>query len=85
MLVYPRGEVPNLQDYGIELQPGTHTPVRLDVTRMLTLSAPYGECGTKKLKYFDGEYTEFKCLLECETDFMISRCGCISFFMPGMY
>ena len=83
MLVHPRGEVPNLQDYGVELQPGTHTPVRLDVTKTSTLGSPYGECDSKPLKYYDGEYTESKCFLECETDYIVSNCGCRGFYMPG--
>ena len=84
-LSIPEAKFPNLQDYGIELQPGTHTPVRLDVTKMSTLGSPYGECDSKPLKYFNGDYTESKCLLECETDYIVSSCGCRSFYMPGMY
>ena len=83
MLAHPRGEIPNLLDYGIELHTGTHTPVRLDVTSMSTLPAPYGECGTTELKHLSGDYTESKCHLECETDYIFSKCGCRSFYMPG--
>ena len=83
MLVHPRGELPNLQDDGVELHPGTHTPVRLDVTRMSSLPAPYGTCGSHDLKYFGGHYSEAKCYIECETDYIVSKCGCRSFYMPG--
>ena len=83
MLVHPKGESPNLRDYGIELQPGTQTPVRLDVMEMSSLPSPYGECGNKTLRYFDDGYTESKCYLECETDYIVGKCGCRDFYMPG--
>ena len=83
MLVHRRNEFPNLDDFGIELEPGTHTPIRLGVTDMISLGAPYGDCGTTPLKYFDTEYTETKCYLECETDYIIEKCGCQNFYMPG--
>ena len=83
ILAHPRNEVPNLQDFGIELQTGTHTAVRLDVTEISTLSDPYGKCGTKPLRYYNGSYTESKCYLECETDYVVEQCGCRNFYMPG--
>ncbi|XP_072051798.1 acid-sensing ion channel 3-like [Amphiura filiformis] len=83
VLVHPRDEIANLLDYGIELQPGTHTPIRLDVTEMKTLGSPYGKCGNQPLKYLGGAYTESKCYLECETDYIVSKCGCRNFYMPG--
>ena len=84
LLAHPRGEVPNLQDDGIELQLGTHTRVRLDTTKMSTLGVPYGDCNSKPLKYYNGEYTESKCFLECATEHIVSKCGCRNFYMPGM-
>ena len=83
MLIHPRNEFPNLDDFGIELEPGTHTPIRLDVTEMSTLGAPYGDCGGKPLKYLTGTYTVSKCYLECETDYIVEQCGCRNFYMPG--
>ncbi|XP_072021878.1 acid-sensing ion channel 3-like [Amphiura filiformis] len=83
MLAHPRGEFPNLEDNGIELATGMHVPIRLKVTDVKTLSSPYGNCGTKPLKYFTTEYTASKCYLECETDYLVSQCGCRNFYMPG--
>ncbi len=82
MLVHPRDEYPNLEDYGIELMTGTYTPIRLDVTEMTSLPSPYGECGAKPLKYFSS-YSESKCFLECETEYLFQKCGCRTFYMPG--
>ena len=87
VLVHPRHETPNLQDYGIELLTGTHTPIRLDVTEMYSLPAPYGDCATEDaitLKYYQGPYTENQCYLECETDYIVDKCGCRHFYMPGI-
>ena len=83
VLIHPRDELPNLKDYGIELQPGSHIPIRVDVTEMKMLGKPYGKCGSRTLKYYDGSYTESKCYMECETDYMVDQCGCRTFYMPG--
>ena len=84
MLVHPPFDIPNIDDFGIELEPGTHTSIRVDVTEMSTLSAPYGDCGSKPLKYLNkNKYTESKCYLECELDYIVQQCGCRSFYMPG--
>ena len=82
-MVHPRGDTPNLRNYGIGLMPGTSTSIRLDVTEMNTLPHPFGDCGTAALKYLGGDYTESNCYLECETDYIVSECGCRYFHMPG--
>ena len=51
------------------------------------LPHPYGKCaedGEEQLKYFEGSYTKSKCLIECERDFMVRKCGCITYYMPGI-
>ncbi len=50
------------------------------------LPPPYGKCaedGEQQLKYFEGNYTKSKCLIECERDFMVRKCGCRMYYMPG--
>ncbi|XP_072051789.1 uncharacterized protein [Amphiura filiformis] len=59
------------------------------------LPSPYGTCvkdvkgDTKskdveqQLKYLGGDYTKSKCLLECETDFIVDNCSCRTYYMPG--
>ena len=43
---------------------------------------PYGECGSRPLKYFS-EYSRENCLVECQTDYSVRICGCKMYFMPG--
>ena len=54
---------------------------------MYSLPAPYGDCATEDavpLKYHQGPYTENQCYLECETDYIVEKCGCRHFYMPGI-
>ncbi|XP_072051886.1 acid-sensing ion channel 4-A-like [Amphiura filiformis] len=86
VLIHGKNEVPNMKDYGIELDIGKHTSIRIETTEIERLSAPYGSCvddDTQELKYFPGKFTKSKCFLECETDVVVSNCSCRTFYMPG--
>ena len=48
------------------------------------LPEPYGKCVSDgDLEYLSGSYTKAKCFLECETKFVVERCGCRIHYMPG--
>ncbi|XP_072013565.1 uncharacterized protein [Amphiura filiformis] len=88
VLVHPKDEFPNLQDFGLELELGTHSAVRIATRMLVILPRPYGTCvedGTLKPTYLKGNYTKSKCLLECETDFIAKNksCKCRTYYMPG--
>lgn len=37
-----------------------------------------------QLKYFD-KYSYSNCFVECKYDYLIQKCGCTSFILPGIY
>ncbi|XP_072014348.1 acid-sensing ion channel 2-like [Amphiura filiformis] len=85
MLVHPKDEFPNLQDFGLELELGTHSAVRIATRKLEMLPSPHGTCvkdEEQQLEYL-GNYTKSKCLIECETDFIVDNCGCRTYYMPG--
>ncbi|XP_072014234.1 acid-sensing ion channel 1A-like [Amphiura filiformis] len=86
VLLHPRDEVANLQDFGVEIDIGKHTAVRIKPKEVERLPDPYGDCipdDEGHLKYLSGQYTKSKCFLECETDVIVSNCNCRTFYMPG--
>ncbi|XP_072014236.1 acid-sensing ion channel 1A-like [Amphiura filiformis] len=84
VLIHPRDEVPDLRNFGVEVDVGKHTSLRVQPREITRLSEPYGTCvRLSKPKYLKGNYTKEKCFLECETDFIVSNCSCRSFYMPG--
>ncbi|XP_072045878.1 acid-sensing ion channel 4-A-like [Amphiura filiformis] len=86
ILLHPRDEIPNLVDFGVELDLGKRTSLRIEPTEVTRLPDPYGDCWTddeKELTDLPGRYTKHKCFLECETAFIVSNCSCRTFYMPG--
>ncbi|XP_072014394.1 acid-sensing ion channel 5-like [Amphiura filiformis] len=86
VLLHPKDEIANLQDFGIELDIGKHTAVGIKPKEIERLPDPYGDCipdNKGHLKYLSGQYTDSKCFLECETDVIVANCGCRTFYMPG--
>ena len=48
------------------------------------LEPPYGTCGKKELQLFNNmNYTKSHCLLECETNLIVTECNCTMPHMPG--
>ncbi|XP_072051791.1 acid-sensing ion channel 1A-like [Amphiura filiformis] len=85
LLVHPKDEFPNMQDFGLELELGTHSAVRIATRKLELLPAPHGTCvkgAEQRLEYL-GNYTKSKCLIECETNFIVHNCGCRTYYMPG--
>ncbi|XP_070538175.1 acid-sensing ion channel 1A-like [Ptychodera flava] len=87
-MVHDQGDVPNIEDLGFALSPGTHTLVALAPKKEELLPEPKGhsKCITKtkaRMKYFDGDYSRSKCNIECVTSYILDKCGCRYFYMPG--
>ncbi|XP_072014347.1 acid-sensing ion channel 1A-like [Amphiura filiformis] len=86
VLVHPKDEIPNMQDFGLELELGTHSAVRIATRKLEMLPSPHGTCVKdveQTLEYLRGSYTKSKCLLECETNFIFKNCSCRTYYMPG--
>ena len=51
--------------------------------KAVSLSEPWGECGTQPLKYFSNDgYTYSNCMVECEEDELLAVCNCRDAYMP---
>ena len=46
------------------------------------LEHPWGDCGEKEMKYYD-KYVHSRCIRECETSTVLSKCHCRDAYMPG--
>ncbi|XP_077987434.1 acid-sensing ion channel 2-like [Glandiceps talaboti] len=86
-MVHDLNDSPDIENFGFGLIPGTETMVALSQVDKHLLPIPRGHstCNPEKaqLKYFKGNYSRSKCWIECETDYVISKCGCKYFYMPG--
>ncbi|XP_041474692.1 acid-sensing ion channel 4-A-like [Lytechinus variegatus] len=74
--------IPQVNEYGIAVGPGTMTLIGLTVHETHNLPPPHGKCGSKKLRYYD-VYKTSLCRLECQTAFVIKECNCRAPHMPG--
>ncbi|XP_033126462.1 acid-sensing ion channel 2-like [Anneissia japonica] len=83
ILTHPQGVFPFVKQLGFAVSPGFETLVSLKFTKLKNLPGPYEfKCLEKKLKYA-AKYTVEACQTECRVDYIIDKCGCKNYNMPG--
>ncbi|XP_038070320.1 acid-sensing ion channel 1C-like isoform X2 [Patiria miniata] len=78
--VHNQSDVPQVDSLGVGVAPGTEVRIGLKRTEAINLEPPYGECGSKELKYFSS-YTKNTCRQECLIDYVLEACGCVEPYM----
>lgn len=69
---------------GYSVPPGFTTYFSLRKKVITNLPDPYKtKCAMPGLKYFDTRYTKSKCFLDRLTQYVLRKCGCRDWFMPG--
>ncbi|CAH1775107.1 unnamed protein product [Owenia fusiformis] len=81
VLLHNQSEVPMVTDIGFAVAPGMHSLVAVKRTEFLSLSKPWGTCSEKELDYFD-DYTVSKCMIDCQTRYVVAICHCRAAYMP---
>ncbi|CAH1783436.1 unnamed protein product [Owenia fusiformis] len=84
MLLHDPNEVPKVQDLGFAVPPGQRSFVNVKATYFTNLEPPWGKCGDLPLTYnfTENTYTQFKCQMECLTDYADHMCQCRAPYMP---
>ncbi|XP_006813191.1 acid-sensing ion channel 3-like [Saccoglossus kowalevskii] len=82
LAIHGQTEIPMIRDSGFAIAPGTRTLIGIQKRQMTNLPSPHGKCAERFLRYYS-TYTYSACLMECETDYLIGKCGCRNFYMPG--
>ncbi|XP_071964123.1 acid-sensing ion channel 1A-like [Antedon mediterranea] len=84
--VASKHDIPDLQSSGIDVSTGTQTQITIRKSKVVNLPKPYGECieeGARSLRYLSEPYSQNKCLMECESEFMVQNCSCRNYYLPG--
>ncbi len=63
----------------------THSATAISALQSFSLEAPYGECESSgELEHYTNKtYTPDKCKVNCATKYIVKRCHCKVFYMPG--
>ncbi|CAH1241431.1 ASIC2 [Branchiostoma lanceolatum] len=83
VMVHPQHEPPFVKELGFAVSPGFHTFVAIRQEVITTLPAPYGDCQERGSQTYFPHYSLSACRIECETNYVISECGCRLVEMPG--
>ncbi|XP_033097325.1 acid-sensing ion channel 4-A-like [Anneissia japonica] len=83
ILVHQQGQLPLLKSLGFSVSPGFESYVGMRNTKVENLEHPYkSNCRKQPLKYAQ-YYTVQACNYECYVDYVIEKCGCRDYRMPG--
>ncbi|KAH9487835.1 hypothetical protein Btru_050981, partial [Bulinus truncatus] len=86
ILVHNRREFPLVKQLGQAVAAGSHTYIALTLKKESRLGYPYDTCQDGILIHVPNKtysYSLPACQTECYVTFVVSRCGCRDYFMPG--
>lgn len=93
MLLHNPVETPKISAFGALVEPGTENRVAISPVISHTASTLLGVTVEKRQCLFQHErrlyfyrtYTQRNCILECEANFTLSHCKCVSYYMPSKW
>ncbi|XP_055864283.1 uncharacterized protein LOC106077088 [Biomphalaria glabrata] len=86
LLVHNRREYPLVRQLGQSVAAGSHASVALKLKKESRLGYPYDDCKDGAMVHVPNQtysYSMPACKIECYVEFVLKRCGCRDYFMPG--
>ena len=74
---------PSPMDQGLDVPPGFTANLGLTRTNFVRLNNPHGDCVEPNTRTsYDFQYSAHDCILTCQQEYVLERCGCISSLLP---